>query len=98
MANRLSRRQILGHRRCYNRRRRRGMGEGEPGKSSGGGSAQYQPASGQPKSQGGRPYWQKSYSGGPSMCSRCRRVCPESITSRSWSRTAPRCRSRWSMA
>src|SRR4030095_9778499 len=29
------------------------------------GSAQYQPAAGQQKSYGGRPYWEKSYSGGP---------------------------------
>ena len=29
------------------------------------GSTHYQPATGQQKSQGGRPYWEKSYSGGP---------------------------------
>jgi FtsP/CotA-like multicopper oxidase with cupredoxin domain len=28
-------------------------------------ATRYQPASGSPKSQGGRPYWQKTYSGGP---------------------------------
>ena len=30
-----------------------------------GGSARYQPAAAQPKSAGGRPYWQETYSGGP---------------------------------
>jgi FtsP/CotA-like multicopper oxidase with cupredoxin domain len=30
-----------------------------------GGAAQYQPAPAQPKSAGGRPYWQETYSGGP---------------------------------
>src|SRR5436309_9934781 len=63
MANRLSRRQILG------------MGaaslaggvvwpqEGYP--ASQGGAGRYKPATAQPKAQGGRPYWQKTYSGGP---------------------------------
>jgi FtsP/CotA-like multicopper oxidase with cupredoxin domain len=30
-----------------------------------GSSAPYRPAAAEPKSQGGRPYWQKTYSGGP---------------------------------
>ena len=63
MATRLSRRQVLG------------IGAASfaggvvlPKRSaarSHAGSARYQPAPAQPKSQGGRPYWEKTYSGGP---------------------------------
>jgi hypothetical protein len=41
------------------------LGKESQAKSHGGGSMQYQPGAGQRKSQGGRPYWEKSYSGGP---------------------------------
>ncbi len=36
------------------------------GEARQGGPAQYRPPQTQPTSQGGRPYWEKSYSGGPS--------------------------------
>jgi hypothetical protein len=64
MAKKLSRRQILG----LGAATIAGVGVlGKAGHASnhGGGSTQYQPAAGQQKSQGGRPYWEKSYSGGP---------------------------------
>ena len=64
MANKISRREILG----LGAATIAGVGVlGKAGHASnhGGGSTQYQPAAGQQKSQGGRPYWEKSYSGGP---------------------------------
>ena len=64
MADKISRRQILG----LGAATIAGVGVlAKPGHANnhGGGSAQYQPAPGQKKSQGGRPYWEKSYSGGP---------------------------------
>ena len=66
MANKISRREILGLGAATIAGGVAMLGKGEPGESThGGGSAQYQPATGQQKSQGGRPYWEKSYSGGP---------------------------------
>ena len=85
-------------RRCYNRWRRRGVGDGEPATIHGGGSVQYQPATGQQKSQGDRPYWEKSYSGGPIDVAPLPPGLPEKDTSRSWSRTAARYRLRSWMA
>jgi hypothetical protein len=64
MADKISRRQILG----LGAATIAGVGVlGKAGHANnhGGGSARYQPGTGQQKSQGGRPYWEKSYSGGP---------------------------------
>jgi FtsP/CotA-like multicopper oxidase with cupredoxin domain len=63
MANRLSRRQILG---IGAASLAGGVVWPKAGQANRhGGSAQYQPAGVQTKSQGGRSYWQKTYSGGP---------------------------------
>src|SRR5712664_466798 len=63
MANRLSRRQILGIGAASLAGGVTWPREGHPTSHSS--AARYQPGAAQPKSQGGRPYWQKSYSGGP---------------------------------
>src|SRR5215831_7674603 len=63
MANRLSRRQILGIGAASLASGVVWPKESHPTSQSGAG--RYKPAAAQPKSQGGRPYWQKTYSGGP---------------------------------
>ncbi|PYM45548.1 MAG: copper oxidase [Candidatus Rokuibacteriota bacterium] len=63
MATRFSRRQILGIGAASLAGGVTWSKEGHP--TSHTSAARYQPAAAQPKSQGGRPYWQKTYSGGP---------------------------------
>src|SRR5919106_1207945 len=65
MANKLSRRQILGLGAATIAGGVVVLGKESQAKSHGGGSMQYQPATGQQKSQASRQYWEKSYSGGP---------------------------------
>ena len=64
MAKKISRRQILGIGAATVAGGVALLGKEGQTKSHGG-SGQYQPAAGQPKSQSGRAYWEKSYSGGP---------------------------------
>src|SRR5882672_8610342 len=63
MANRLSRRQILGIGAASLAAGAVWPKEGDPASQSGAG--RYKPAAAQPRAQGGRSYWEKSYSGGP---------------------------------
>ncbi len=63
MTTRLSRRQILG---IGAASLAGGVAWAKEGRAKGhGGGAQYQPAAAPPRSQGTRPHWQKTYSGGP---------------------------------
>ena len=63
MASRLSRRQILG---IGAASLAGGMAWGRDGHARGhGATSPYQPPAAPPRSQGSRPYWQKTYSGGP---------------------------------
>ena len=59
------------------------LGKESQATTHGGRSVQYQPAAGQQKSQGGRPYWEKSYSGGPIDVKPLPPVLPGKVTSRS---------------
>jgi hypothetical protein len=65
MANKISRREILSLGAATIAGSVAMLGKESQATTYGGGSVQYQPAAGQQKSQGGRPYWKKSYSGGP---------------------------------
>jgi manganese oxidase len=65
MANKISRRQILSFGAATIAGGVAVLEKTSQATTHGGGSVHYQPTSGQQKSQGGRPYWEKSYSGGP---------------------------------
>ena len=65
MAKKISRREILGLGAATIAGGVALLGKEGSATTHGQGSAQYQPAAGQQKSYGGRPYWEKSYSGGP---------------------------------
>jgi hypothetical protein len=65
MANKISRREILGLGAATIAGGVAALGKESQASTHGGGSVQYQPGTGRQKSQGGRPYWEKSYSGGP---------------------------------
>ena len=64
MAKKISRREILGLGAATIAGGVALLGKESGATSHGQGPAQYQPASGQQKSYAGRPYWEKSYSGG----------------------------------
>ena len=65
VANKISRRQILGFGAATIAGGVAVLKKEGQATTHGGGFAQYQPMAGPPKTQGGRPYWEKSYSGGP---------------------------------
>jgi hypothetical protein len=65
MADKISRRQVLSLGAATIAGGVAVLGKESQATTHGGGSAQYLPMAGQPKTQGGRLYWEKSYSGGP---------------------------------
>src|SRR4030095_6400102 len=65
MANKISRREILSLGAATIAGGVAMLGKESQASTHGGGLVQYQPGTGHQKSQSGRSYWEKSYSGGP---------------------------------